>query len=75
MKKEFNINEMTDGILSSNISYVSKAITLVESTKHEHQEQAQQIINAIIKHSGNSFRLGNYRSTGSEEYILLKALV
>jgi len=49
---------MTDGILSSNISYVSKAITLVESTKHEHQEQAQQIINAIIKHSGNSFRLG-----------------
>ena len=58
MKKEFNINEMTDGILSSNISYVSKAITLVESTKHEHQEQAQQIINTIIKHSGNSFRLG-----------------
>ncbi len=58
MKKEFNINEMTDGILSSNISFVSKAITLVESTKHEHQEQAQQIINAIIKDSGNSFRLG-----------------
>ncbi|MBK8367094.1 MAG: methylmalonyl Co-A mutase-associated GTPase MeaB [Bacteroidetes bacterium] len=58
MRKEFNINEMTDGILSSNISYVSKAITLVESTKHEHQEQAQQIINSIIKHSGNSFRLG-----------------
>ena len=58
MKKEFNINEMTDGILSSNISYVSKAITLVESTKQEHQEQAQQIINTIIKHSGNSFRLG-----------------
>jgi LAO/AO transport system kinase len=58
MKKVFNINEMTDGILSSNISYVSKAITLVESTKQEHQEQAQQIINAIIKHSGNSFRLG-----------------
>ena len=58
MKQVFNINEYTDGILSSNITYVSKAITLVESTKHEHQEQAQQIINAIIKQSGNSFRLG-----------------
>jgi LAO/AO transport system kinase len=58
MKQVFNINEYIDGILSSNITYVSKAITLVESTKHEHQEQAQQIINAIIKHSGNSFRLG-----------------
>ena len=58
MKNAFNITEFTDGILSSNISYVSKAITLVESTKHEHQEQAQQIINAIIQHSGKSFRLG-----------------
>ena len=58
MKNSFNINEFTDGILSSNISYVSKAITLVESTKKEHQEQAQEIINAVIKHSGKSFRLG-----------------
>ena len=48
MSKAFNINEFVDGILSSQISYVSKAITLVESTKPEHQEQAQQIINAII---------------------------
>ncbi len=44
--------------MSSNISYISKAITLVESTKPEHQEQAQQIINAIIQYSGQSFRLG-----------------
>lgn len=58
MQKNFNINEFIDGILSSQISYVSKAITLVESTKPEHQEQAQQIINAIIKHSGNSIRVG-----------------
>ncbi len=58
MSKPFNINEMIDGILTSNISYVSKAITLVESTKAEHQEQAQQIINAVINYSGNSFRLG-----------------
>jgi LAO/AO transport system kinase len=58
MKNAFNINEYIDGILSSTISYVSRAITLVESTKAEHQEQAQLLINAIIKHSGNSFRLG-----------------
>lgn len=58
MRNGFSINEFTDGILSSNISYVSKAITLVESTKKEHQEQAQEIINAVIQHSGKSFRLG-----------------
>ena len=58
MSKPFNIHEITEGILASNIAYVSKAITLVESTKAEHQEQAQEIINAIIKQSGHSFRLG-----------------
>jgi LAO/AO transport system kinase len=58
MKKAFNIQEYTDGILSSNITYVSKAITLVESTLPEHHYQAQQVINAIIKESGKSFRLG-----------------
>jgi len=58
LKKEININEIVDGILSSNIAFVSKAITLVESTRAEHQEQAQQIINTIIKFTGNSFRLG-----------------
>ena len=58
MYKPFNIQEITDGILASNIAYVSKAITLVESTKIEHQEQSQEIINTIIKQSGNSFRLG-----------------
>lgn len=47
-----------DGILASDISVVSRAITLVESTKEEHQAQAQQIIDAIIPHSGRSFRLG-----------------
>lgn len=58
MKQTFNIHEFTEGILSSDISYVSKAITLIESTRPEHQEQAQQIINAIIQYSGKSFRLG-----------------
>ena len=58
MQKSFNIQEISDGILASNIAYVSKAITLVESTKSEHQEQAQEIINTIIKQSGKSFRLG-----------------
>ncbi|MFO0479712.1 MAG: methylmalonyl Co-A mutase-associated GTPase MeaB [Bacteroidota bacterium] len=58
MTTNIPINEFIDGILSSQISYVSKAITLVESTKKEHQDQAQEIINAIIKHSGHSMRVG-----------------
>jgi len=58
LKKIFHINEYIDGILSSNIAFVSKTITLVESTRPEHQEQAGLIIDSIMKYSGRSFRLG-----------------
>lgn len=46
------------GILSSDISILSRAITLVESTKEEHQTLASKIIDGIIEKTGNSFRLG-----------------
>lgn len=46
------------GILASDISVLSRAITLVESTKEEHQQLASLIIDGIIEKTGNSFRLG-----------------
>lgn len=58
LKASAHTHEFVDGILSSKISYIGQAITLVESTKPEHQEQAQEIINAIIKYSGKSLRVG-----------------
>jgi LAO/AO transport system kinase len=46
------------GILSGDISILSRAITLVESTKEEHRIVAEKIIDGVIKKSGKSFRLG-----------------
>ena len=46
------------GILSSDISILSRAITLVESTKEEHQQIAERIIDGVIEKTGRSFRLG-----------------
>ncbi len=46
------------GILKGDISILSRAITLVESTKEEHQSIAEKIIDGVIKKSGKSFRLG-----------------
>jgi LAO/AO transport system kinase len=47
-----------DGILNKNIAILSRAITLVESTHPTHKQLAQQIIDALLPHSGSSFRLG-----------------
>jgi len=46
------------GILKKDISILSRAITLVESTKEEHQDLAAEIIEGVIHKSGKSFRLG-----------------
>lgn len=37
---------------------LAKAITLVESTRDTHQEQAQHLLEAALPHTGNSIRIG-----------------
>ncbi|MEX0844227.1 MAG: methylmalonyl Co-A mutase-associated GTPase MeaB [Balneolaceae bacterium] len=50
--------EFIDGILSGNRTMLSRAITLIESNKSEHQELAQEIIEGCLPHAGNSIRIG-----------------
>ena len=37
---------------------ISKAITLLESTRADHRAQADELLNALLPHSGRAFRLG-----------------
>ncbi len=57
-KKNYTIDEFVDGILRGDITCLSRAVTLVESNKNEHQEIAQQIIERCLPHSGKSMRVG-----------------
>ncbi|MBC7606546.1 MAG: methylmalonyl Co-A mutase-associated GTPase MeaB [Burkholderiales bacterium] len=50
--------ELLAGILSGNITALSRAITLVESTNVAHLEKATEIINACLPHAGQSVRIG-----------------
>ncbi len=45
-------------ILTGNRSYLSRAITLVESTNLKHQQKASKIINGCLPHAKNSIRIG-----------------
>jgi LAO/AO transport system kinase len=58
MSKLLSITEYVNGITSGNISVLSKAITLIESRKVEHQELASQLIETILPFSGKSMRIG-----------------
>ncbi|MEX2478983.1 MAG: methylmalonyl Co-A mutase-associated GTPase MeaB [Gracilimonas sp.] len=50
--------EFIDGIRSGDRMLLSRAITLIESTRQEHQDLAQEIIEGCLPHAGNSIRIG-----------------
>ncbi len=54
----FPVDKYVDGILAGNITILSQAVTLIESSKPEHQEVAQAIIEKCLPYSGNSIRVG-----------------
>ncbi|MDY7395176.1 methylmalonyl Co-A mutase-associated GTPase MeaB [Aureibaculum sp. 2210JD6-5] len=47
-----------ENILKGNISYLSRAITLVESTKKSHQKIAAAILKGCLSNTDNSIRIG-----------------
>ncbi|MEI6124381.1 MAG: methylmalonyl Co-A mutase-associated GTPase MeaB [Bacteroidota bacterium] len=50
--------QMVEGILAGNITLLSQAITLIESTLAEHQQRAQEVLKACLPFSGKSVRVG-----------------
>ena len=47
-----------DGVLAGDRVVLSRAITLVESIREDDQQLAQELIQAILPKTGNSFRIG-----------------
>lgn len=50
--------EFIQGILSGDRVMLARAITLVESSRADHKELAEKIIDACLPHSGKSVRIG-----------------
>lgn len=57
-RKEYTPAEFVEGILKGNITILSQAVTLVESSKYEHQQVAQEIIEKCLPHAEKSVRIG-----------------
>ncbi len=57
-RKELSDIEYFEGLKKGNITILSKAITLIESSNIKHQNLANKIINLCLPLSGNSKRIG-----------------
>lgn len=78
-RKRFHLSststaEYVDKILSGDRTFLSRAITLIESQQAKHQAQAQEILAACLPHSGKGFRIGITGSPGVGKSTFIEAL-
>ncbi|UCM91238.1 methylmalonyl Co-A mutase-associated GTPase MeaB [Streptomyces marincola] len=58
MPRTIDIEAYAKGVLAGSRSHVARAITLVESTRPDHQELAQRLLLDLLPHAGRSRRVG-----------------
>ncbi len=73
-KRRLSTEEYVRGILAGDISILSQAITLIESSNPDHYVQAQEIIERCLPHAGNSVRIGITGVPGAGKSTFIEAV-
>lgn len=68
------MHKLITDILDGNRSALAQAITLVESTLESHQQEAKDILQDLLPHSGNSLRIGITGVPGVGKSTFIEAL-
>ncbi len=72
------VEQLLDGLLQGNPPVqrraMAKAITLLESTRTDHRASADELLTAMLPHTGNSFRLGISGVPGVGKSTFIEAL-
>ena len=71
---ETSDQKLIDGVLAHQPRALAKAITLVESTRRDHQARAEALLEAILPATGRSIRMGISGSPGSGKSTFIEAL-
>ncbi len=69
-----SLDEYVEGIKGGDRTVLSRAITLIESTKSEHSELAQDIIEQCLPETGDSIRIGITGVPGVGKSTFIEAL-
>ena len=62
------------GVLAGQRRALAKSITLIESTREDHQIRAQQVLNALLPNTGNAIRIGISGVPGAGKSTFIEAL-
>ena len=72
-RKKYSVDDYVNGILNGDRGILSQAITLIESSKFEHQKIAQEIIEKCLPYSGKSVRIGITGVPGAGKSTFIEA--
>lgn len=65
---------LVNGVLAGERRALAKAITLIESTRDDHQARAQQVLNSLLPKTGNAIRIGISGVPGAGKSTFIEAL-
>ena len=71
--QSYTAEDYIKGIRSGNVSILSQAITLLESTRRDHQQIARNVLELCQPFAGNSIRLGITGVPGSGKSTFIEA--
>src|SRR5574343_864307 len=66
--------QLVDGVLAGQRRALAKAITLIEATRADHQQRAQQVLTALLPQTGNAIRIGISGVPGAGKSTFIEAL-
>ncbi len=66
--------QLVDGVLARQRRALAKTITLIESTRADHQQRAQKVIGALLPHTGKAIRVGISGVPGAGKSTFIEAL-
>lgn len=73
-RSRLKVEDYVKGILDGDVTILSRAVTMIESNKPEHQAVAQQIIEKCVPYAGKSVRLGITGVPGAGKSTFIEAL-
>jgi len=73
-RKSRTVEQYIEGILSGDVTILSQAVTLIESSLPQHQEKAREIILKCLPYAGKSIRLGITGVPGAGKSTFIEAL-
>jgi LAO/AO transport system kinase len=69
-----DLSYYTRGVRQGDKRILAKAITLIESTRYEHQQLARAVVNALLPYTGNAVRLGISGVPGAGKSTFIETL-